>query len=183
MRSLLDSRRPRTRRRPPLGALLVSTLLLVGLAGCASTPDWVPLSGSRETLHELEGRWIGTYDSRETGRSGRIVFELSAESDSAFGDVLMRTESPFGPREFEDEWETRTLPRQEVIAIDFVRAEQDQVKGVLHTYRDPRCGCRLQTVFIGTVEGDRIEGTFTSYSLDRNNEVHGRGVWRVGRIE
>jgi hypothetical protein len=71
------------------------------------------------------------------------------------------------------------VPPSRLLAITFVRVEDGFVQGRLEPYRDPECGCRLDTTFVGTRSGDVIEGTFTSLHMDTG--VVRRGVWRVVR--
>ncbi len=71
-------------------ALLLGGWLLLG--GCTSAePAWIshapmPDDGTRA---ELAGVWRGTYESRDTGRFGDMVFALSADADLAVGEVVM----------------------------------------------------------------------------------------------
>lgn len=64
-------------------------IVLLAAAGCASNRAPVPVTGERAELAAMAGRWEGWYRSDETGRSGSIVFRLTAGGDSAAGDVVM----------------------------------------------------------------------------------------------
>jgi len=69
----------------------------------------------------------------------------------------------------------------EYIDLLDVRVTPTRVIGHLAPYRDPVCGCRVRTEFVGTRNGDLIEGTFRSEHLDAGT-VH-TGRWRVRRLE
>ena len=71
-------------------------------------------------------------------------------------------------------------PAPQTLAIRFVRVRADTVSGTLEPYRDPECGCPINTTFIGVVEDGVIEGNFTA------RPSHGppyKGTWRVTRRE
>jgi hypothetical protein len=150
------------------------------MSGCGYSPPAVPVSGDATGVASLAGEWSGSYVGRESGRSGSIFFRLSADADTAHGDVLM---APTGLEHPKSETERWTRPEPSVapplIAIRFVRAEDGIVHGQLDEYRDPTCGCRLKTTFTGRIRGDEIEGTFTTLHLG-SGERHG-GRWEVRR--
>lgn len=159
-----------------------SLLLAAALLGCSRTPPPVPVQATDAALADLAGRWEGEYSSDETGRSGSIVFTLAAGRDTATGDVLMIPRStgvPLRPAE-------RARPQQrddpaapEVLTIRIVRVSGKEVRGELLPYRAPDCACTLETVFTGTVSGDRITGIFTTYGDPRAKPSSGR--WEVKR--
>jgi len=139
--------------------------------------------GEASNLHLLDGHWDGHYTSEDTGRSGGIFFDLTAEADSAVGEVVM-----FAPGRFRatDPSTAEGRPRpnathSQVLTISFVRAEGGMVSGRLSPYTDPDCGCTLSTTFVGELHGDRIEGTFVSFSHEHNHT--NRGTWEVARQE
>lgn len=149
---------------------IVSAGLLA--AACAYQPRAVPVAGAPASVAALEGEWVGEYWSLDTGRSGSILFRLEAGRDTAMGDVLMLpSELPHA--------HTGEHPRSEYVPINFVYVEGTRVRGLLDPYRDPECGCRLETQFEGTLEGDRITGTFTSRHIEGGRVQ--RGEWRVTR--
>jgi len=53
------------------------------------------------------------------------------------------------------------------------------VSGVLDAYRDPQCDCAVETTFTGTVNGDTIDGTYTTRGTQANAPQ--TGTWRVKR--
>jgi hypothetical protein len=165
---------------------LGSVLSLVGLStivlalGCATTPASVPVEGAAAELSALAGRWEGEYESEATGRTGSIVFDLTAGEDHAHGDVVMiprGSSSAYrpAPRPSGEVGEHATMP--ELLSIRFVRAEAGKVSGTLDPYWDPDCNCEVTTTFAGEVRGEQISGTFSSM------RTAGRvfGTWKATR--
>lgn len=156
-------------------ALLLTSAALA--CGGPSTP--IPVRGD---IASLEGQWVGDYHSSVSGRAGSIVFTLTAGSDTARGDVIM---VPNDIRERrlnvpgQDAMATPRAPRSELLTIEFVVAERGVVQGQLNPYRDPECGCQLTTVFTGTLDGDRLSGTYRSWHEESGRVVE--GVWQVER--
>lgn len=168
---------PKSGKRDVLAA---ATAALVALAGCSMRPTPVPVRGAPENISRLVGEWAGRYDSDQTGRSGTISFSLQAHRDTATGSVVMLPAR--GDAAGEDEGfapGTGVPPRGELLTIRFVMTRGRTVTGELDPYTDPRCGCRLDTRFIGTLVADTIQGTFTSRHVDTGTLVRGR--WRVVR--
>jgi hypothetical protein len=162
---------------------ILLSLLVVGL-GCASAPAPIPLSGSRADVSVLTGEWVGEYSSRETSRGGSITFSLAVGSDTAFGDVLMVPHGFDHPLLTPDRTAASapTTPGPEVLTIRLVRSEGGVVTGTLDPYRDPECGCTLQTTFKGSLIGDStIEGTFVSTGGANHPLTMGR--WKVTRVK
>lgn len=156
---------------------LAAALLLFG---CAN-PVWMPhaplpIEGARA---ELAGVWRGTYESRDTGRFGDIVFALPAEGDAAAGEVVMvpRGRSVTVLREG-DRWRWDGATRPDVLTVRFVRIAADSLRGELDPYLDPDCGCEVRTVFEGRIEGDQITGPFESLMA---SGYEARGTWSVTR--
>lgn len=157
----------------------VPILLAILTAACNSTPRPVPVTGGRADIARLAGEWSGSYTSPEKGRDGTIVFKLTAQEDTAIGDVLMVPRGwnrPLGPA-LGPERADRSNP--EVLTIQFVEVAGGSVRGTLAPYRDPECGCTLITTFWGHLRDDVIEGTFTTRTLHTNAEFRGR--WQVSR--
>jgi hypothetical protein len=55
---------------------------------------------------------------------------------------------------------TKTMPQ--VLQINFINAAGGVLTGTMDPYTDPACSCEVQTTFVGTIQGDTIEGTFTT---------------------
>ena len=131
--------------------------------GQAGTP--VPVVGTPTDLTQLAGRGVGDFSSVETGRSGSIVFRLSATGDSAFGDVLMNPTAMPNRGQVRDPSAAPTTtptPTPPWIEINFVRVAGGRVSGTLRPYTDPTCNCPLFTTFEGRLAGDTLSGTYTS---------------------
>ena len=155
--------------------------LVVIAAACG--PGMVPpvdVQGAPDDVSALAGVWTGEYEYPQAERGGSIVFRLSADGDTAVGDVVMmpRRGTVVVPPPAGDHLPVRPSPPQE-LTIRFVRVAGGRVAGTLDPYADPDCGCTLTTTFEGTLRGDAIEGTFTT----RGPPTHGEssGTWRVER--
>lgn len=152
---------------------------LAVLAACQGPRPPVPVLGD---VAALTGRWEGTYGSRESGRTGSILFTLDAGTDTAHGDVLMvpgAWDLPPQPRPGDpDAMDWRRDRPPQALPIAFVRAADGLVEGRLAPYRDPDCGCLLTTHFSGRlITVNTFEGTFTSIHGETGHMV--RGWWRV----
>jgi hypothetical protein len=159
-------------RLAALGALLV--------AACAANPTPVLVVGTPSETSRLAGAWEGQCASVETERSGSISVSLREGADTAFGDVVMVPRavapSPSDPR-----GAIPIAPQvPQVLKISFVRAAINVVNGTLDPYKSPDCGCMLHTLFQGTIEGDRISGTFTTRHSDRTAPQQ-KGTWWAKR--
>ncbi len=151
--------------------------LLGVLTACGGSQSPVPMVGRRADISQLAGEWLGEYSSVETGRSGSIVFNLTAGSDTATGDVVMTPQFVMrGPVTQPSQGAPQT-PRS--ITIRFVRVSGGQVSGALDPYTDPNCGCQLHTTFTGRLVGDTLSGTYMSRH-EQTQEVQ-TGRWRVVR--
>jgi hypothetical protein len=153
------------------------------VAACASTQEpRVPVSISPADLSRLGGEWAGEYNSPATGRSGSIVFHLTATADSVHGDVVMvprGMQAPLRPVVVGVGSGGQTLVQPRELTIRFVRFEGERVSGMMDPYTDPDCSCPVITRFEGTVRGDRIEGTFTTRGAPAADPVS--GTWSVER--
>lgn len=158
-------------------AVLTMSALLVGglLAACSWNPEPVPIAASPSQLERLAGRWAGEFSGDESGRSGSILFDIEAGRDTAHGDVLMLPCAWRTP-----ETVPGVPPEPRLLRIAFVAVDDGRVRGTLEVYRDPVCGCPLETTFTGRIRGDVIEGTYSSVHLDCGTTQSGR--WRVERV-
>ena len=161
-----------------LGGLAVLALVA---GGCSTVPAPVLVVGAPADLGQLAGEWGGDYHGETSGRSGSIVFKLTAGADTASGDVVMipreRREQRLPVQDPSAGLPTSRTP--EVLSIAFVRATGGGVSGRLKPYRDPDCDCMTITRFEGRMRGDVIEGTFTSTHVDRPDTQ--TGTWKVTR--
>ena len=158
--------------------LAIGGAMLIAACGGPSTP--VPVAGTGTDLQSLAGEWTGEYSSTETGRSGSIVFRLTAGTDSATGDVMMSPQGARAPRGGPGAATTPAGVRApNVLTIRFVKIDGGRVSGRLDPYVEPECACTLLTVFTGELKGDTLSGSYTSSLQTTGREQHGR--WQVTR--
>ena len=157
-------------------ARIIALLALVTACGGSQSP--VPVVGRDVDISRLTGQWLGDYSSAETGRSGSIVFTLTAGSDTATGDVVMTPQLARAAAAQVTGQSNAPLPSQ-TINIRFVRVSGGQVSGALAPYTDPSCSCPLHTTFVGRLMGDTLSGTFSS--RHENAQDTQSGKWRVVR--
>ena len=163
--------------------ILLTSIAAVALA-CATKPTPITVTGDPSDRASLAGKWSGEYQSASTGRSGSIVFNLSSSGDAANGDVVMIPRG-YGKALARFDQTTATggtiqnTNNSQVLTIRLVRVSGDTVSGVLDAYRDPQCDCAVETTFTGTVNGDTIDGTYTTRGTQANAPQ--TGTWRVKR--
>ena len=152
------------------------------VAACGRAPQPpVPLIGPAADVRALAGQWEGSYWSAATGRSSSISFTLTAQGDSAAGEVVM---IPRGFARPLQAWDGPTPPagttpaRPAVLTINFVRVAAGWVSGSLAPYADPESGTRLFTTFQGTLRGDTIEGSYATHAVGGDSQP---GQWKVTR--
>jgi hypothetical protein len=160
----------------------VMGLVVAASAACASKPTPVTVSGDAEDRASLAGKWTGEYNSPTTGRSGSIVFNLSRNGDAASGDVVM-VPKEYGkalvPYERGNTSSQGSVSSSQVLTIHLVRVAGGVVNGALDAYRDPGCDCPVETTFTGQLQGDTIEGTFSTRGAQ--TAAPQTGTWRVKR--
>lgn len=174
-----NSRVPRGGRH----LLIPVVALMIGLAGCAGNPRPVTVFASRADWEILAGHWRGSYTMSAAKRRGLIDFKLSASDEQAFGDVLMIAEGTRVPYRPYAPGDPRSGPIEaaytQLLTIKFVRAEQGQIRGTIASYWDPDRSCQASATFLGMVQSDGIDGTFTSTCEDGLRQL--RGKWEVTR--
>lgn len=149
--------------------------------GCASSPPAVVLEADPADQSALVGEWHGDYGSSATGRHGSILFVLNAAGDSAVGEVLMVPTGYTAPRTAAEASEQIRRPIPQVLSIAFVYAQNGNLTGQLAPYRDPGCGCPVNTVFSGRFTGpDTIAGTFVITGPPQHGTQS--GDWNVRRV-
>ena len=113
------------------------------------------------------------------------MFNLSSTGEAANGDVVMipaghgKALVPYGNAASTAGGLTQSPAASQVLTIKLVRVSGNAVSGVLDAYRDPGCDCPVVTTFTGTVNGDTIEGTFSTRGSPSNTPQ--TGTWRVKR--
>ena len=157
--------------------------LMIGSDGCVGNPRPVTVFASRADWETLSGHWRGSYSASATNRRGLIDFTLSASDEQASGDVLMIAEGARVPYRPYAPGDPRSGPidaaYRQLLTIKFVRAEQGWITGTIASYWDPDRSCEASATFLGGVQSDAIEGTFTSTCEDGVRQI--RGKWRVSR--
>jgi hypothetical protein len=165
----------------PVSRSLFGFVVAVLVAGCATISGRVPVQGP--SVAGLVGDWDGTYESRESGRHGTILFRLHALADTAQGAVFIESRpaddlaNAGGARRMD----VPRSPSSTPLFIRIVFVEGNLIRGVLEPYRDPQCGCLLTTTFQGRLDGNRIEGTFRSEG-EGFHHLPSNGEWQVRRI-
>jgi Flp pilus assembly protein CpaB len=61
-----------------------------------------------------------------------------------------------------------------------VRVEDERVEGTMAPYWDPDCDCRAQTLFEGTISGNRITGSFSTRRESSDRRIL-TGKWEAER--
>ncbi|HEU5217255.1 MAG TPA: hypothetical protein VFU23_01250 [Gemmatimonadales bacterium] len=155
----------------------------IGLAAlaCRYRPQPVPVWGERADVAKLAGEWEGEYSSTESRRTGSITFMITAQGDSAFGDVLMPV--PAGEealRPIDPAQAHLTHARSaDLLSVQFVTITGGRLRGELEPYIAPDCECVVRTVFTGTVTGNTIAGTYLTTTPWGGRQ---EGRWRVARV-
>jgi len=158
----------------------LGTALALFLTSCTSAPPpVVPVLATAPAATALAGKWEGEYSSVQTQRSGTIRFQLAAQSDSAFGDVVMLPKrTPHHTSQNEVSTAPVANPPAQTLSINFVIATGDSVIGQMDPYEDAD-GSTLLTRFAGLMRGDRIAGKYFTRNL-RTSETS-TGEWNVRR--
>lgn len=159
---------------------VLSAVVVLGTS-CIYQPAPVPVQGQEAELSQLVGKWVGGYTSPEMGRVGSILFTLTANTDTAYGDVLMIPKRTAVPIQSNPDSATPGAgqPGNTILTIRFVRTGESQVRGELEEYVDVERGCLLNTSFEGTVSRFSIIGTFLTTEVESGRSV--RGSWWVER--
>lgn len=157
----------------------IGSFALLALMACGGSSPPIQLQGEPLAISSLAGQWEGEYWGRPQATHGLITFFMSANPDSAFGDVVM-----LGPRgQLMMPADPAAQHRMHIHApqslrIDFVHVGFAGVTGTLEPYIAPDCDCVVTTTFNGNVVGDTISGTFITRGAMRASTD---GTWRVVR--
>ena len=157
--------------------VLAGAVVAASAVGCASRPPEIELTSSDFDLNPLVGEWRGNYINPEAGRSGTIAFTLRAGVSSASGNVVMI------PHSADSSLSSAAAVARSVLKINFIRKEGSKVSGTLDPFRDPNCGCQVNTTFEGAfTDAHTIEGTFSTAPLVVGPKVTS-GTWKVTRVK
>jgi len=158
-------------------ALMLTT---VTFAACVSPLNRFSIDASPDLLAAMAGRWTGEYDGL---RHGLIDFTLAADSNSAYGDVLMTPATGESPTPMSGTTAFRYGPagqnRSTILTIHFVHVDRGRVMGMLDPYWDRERGCEATATFYGVLGDGTIEGQFVSTC--RGGMPALRGRWWVRR--
>src|SRR6266850_630893 len=127
---------PRTMR---ITTLLVPMSLAV-VCGCTpAPPPAIPVTSAAGDTRLLAGKWQGDFWSSQTGRHGKISFQMAAGSDSATSQVLMYFRSPAQAIWTGDATSLATKRPAELqwLSIRFVDVEGGALSGEIAPYTDP----------------------------------------------
>jgi hypothetical protein len=168
-----------------LPALALAALAAASCSSPQNPAPSVPVEAvAKKDLSALVGKWTGDYSSKDTGRSGSIVFELkSGGATTAHGDVLMW---PKGSKNVMAPSEAKTLSQEQlrttpqILNINFVQSQGGYVTGTMDPYTDPDCQCEVRTTFSGSIDGNVIVGEFTTERWDKQGKP-ATGNWKVTR--
>lgn len=154
--------------------------------GCSLRAPKTEVTADDFNLAPLVGKWTGEYSSRETGRAGDISFVLRAGEVAASGRIEMVAREPENvvvPADRPMVNGRLAIPARQLLTIHFVRKEGNGVVGLLDSYTDPDCACRVTTSFQGTFTDSRtIEGTYNTIGADLAHMPTG-GHWKVTRAK
>lgn len=158
-------------------ALVAGVALLS--AACAYKPTPVTLIASPGDVISLSGTWEGTYQGKESERTGSILFTIEAGKDTAYGDVLMEAPSryQFIAADVASGEHMHHARAPEVLRITWVGLHRGYVEGALEPYIAPDCQCTVKTVFSGYVndDGSEIRGEFVT----TGTALRQTGTWSV----
>ncbi len=144
--------------------MIVAILILMSACGGSQA---IQMKGENEDLVLLAGDWQGEYKGVETGRQGTIKFSLGVGRHTADGYVKMFPDGVKGA--------------PDALKISFVEVEEGHVSGKIDSYVDPSCNCQVQTIFIGNVDGDNIDGTFETVVIGTDKKQSGN--WSAFRYD
>lgn len=165
-------------RRPVQRTMLVLGAALA-LAACRYTPTPVTLIASPGDVVSLAGTWEGTYQGKESERTGSILFTIEAGKDTAYGDVLMEAPPRYQFIAADASTGEHMLHSRapEVLRITWVGLHRGYVEGALEPYIAPDCQCTVKTIFSGYVndDGDEIKGEYVT----TGTSLRQTGTWTV----
>jgi hypothetical protein len=159
-----------------------STLLALAMVAgaCRYQSSRVELQGASTEVSALAGDWSGEYSSVESGRSGSIIFRITAGSDTALGDVAMTPLQGQSVTAVDAASRAHAMHSQspQLLRVTFVRIAGGMVQGELEPYVAPDCRCPVTTVFRGSIKGNTIEGEFVTRG---GSGLQQTGRWSVSR--
>jgi hypothetical protein len=152
------------------------------LVSCGLAMRPVTIETTPAGWQSLDGAWRGEYSTHAYDRHGTIALQLKASREEASAEVLMISDRSGWPyqRYTPESGAAPFEPFTELLTIRIVRARDGQITGHLEPYWDPDRHCQAAATFLGSIDGNRIRGTFTSAcDEDRTRILNGR--WMVQR--
>lgn len=166
--------------------IITAVGVTVFTVGCSLRAPKTEVTADDFDLAPLVGEWTGEFSSQDTRRSGDVSFILRAGEVSADGRIEMvarEPESVVVPSDRPMVNGRLTVPARQLLTIHFVRKEGNRVVGLLDTYTDPACACKVMTTFQGTfIDGRTIEGTYNTVSSELAH-TPARGLWKVTKAK
>jgi hypothetical protein len=156
---------------------------VLAATGCGMTMRSVPVDATPAQWERLAGQWRGEYTIADVDRRGLIEFRLEAAEHAAFGEVLMIPDRrSWATHGTSDRMHPSPPPETEprLLAIRFVAADRDGIRGAMAPYWDPDRQCQASAWFTGSVDGDILSGRFDSTCEDGARVL--RGAWHVERV-
>lgn len=149
----------------------VLLLALLATATVQAQDPVVRVDGFDADRHRLEGVWEGGYECEATGRHGTLSFTLAPGATHAIARLeMVPRATPEAP-----------LPDPVVLALHIVDVDSATVRGALAPYDDPEWRFGLETHFVGTLAGGRIDGTFDALPTTVDS-LPTSGVWWAVRL-
>jgi hypothetical protein len=157
-------------------------LLIAVLAGCnpVSPPAPVKVEGGPGDIRRIAGSWQGEFRNEQTGRVGKIVLDLRAESDTAYGKITFAHVVPINfctDMSHPQQQENVVMPV--VLRLGGLTTSRGSLGGWVLPYRDPELSCWMDTWFEGRIRQDTLRGTF--YSRRTDTDTVRAGTWWAAR--
>jgi hypothetical protein len=165
--------------RPAVGAAL-GPLLLLACACATHPPSPLRVRGSSRDIRRIAGTWRGEFHS-QTGRVGTIFFDLTATSDTAYGDATFDRVVPTQAcTDMTRPPEASEVRVPVVLQFGALTTTEGSIGGWLKPYRDPDQSCWMDTWFEGHLRSDTLSGTFFSRRTD--TDTVRMGTWWAARL-
>ena len=146
--------------------------VLGAVVGCSRPLHMQVDVKSASDLQEVAGAWHGEYKVDGGDNRGEILFSLEPSTESATGEVLMRSSDAAWWRHKYAQPQQYSQP---VVLIQAIRVTHGFISGTLEPFWDADQSCVAHTTFVGKVAKGVMEGTFDA-ACDGGLR-HGTGTW------